>query len=36
MIDNHKVYDLVDVDGSDGQGRRYYFDVDKVYGIHEY
>ena len=36
MIDNHKVYDLVDVDGSDGQGRRYYFDVDKIYGIHEY
>ncbi|MDY0883154.1 hypothetical protein ACFPL7_09355 [Dongia soli] len=35
-IVNHRVYDQVDVNGSDGQGRRYYFDVDKIYGIHEY
>jgi hypothetical protein len=35
-IVDHRVYDQVDVNGSDGQGRRYYFDVDKVYGIHEY
>ena len=35
-IIDHKVYDLVDVSGSGAPTRRLYFEVDKIYGIHEY